>query len=128
MSGLYVTPQPLSGQGPVRNLPAAGQGGSPSAEFRELLKSNLQASREVTFSGHAKTRLASRNIEIGAGEMKAINEAAARAEAKGARNALIVSDRFGLITNIPNRTVITALDPRSMNENIVTNIDSAVFL
>ena len=37
-------------------------------------------------------------------------------------------DDLGLVVNINNRTVLTALDLKTMNDGIVTNIDSTVLV
>jgi hypothetical protein len=33
-----------------------------------------------------------------------------------------------MVVNIPSRTVVTAFDQEQLRENVVTNIDSAVFV
>ena len=48
------------------------------------------------------------------------------AAAKGARDALVLVDARRSSSSVANRTVITAVDPASMKEQVFTNIDSAV--
>lgn len=91
--------------------------------FSEQLKSNLE---RIKFSAHASTRLKSRNIEMTREIMGKLEKAVSGAASKGARDSLILMKDLAFIVNIPNRTVITAMDGESMKENIFTNIDSAV--
>ena len=51
-----------------------------------------------------------------------------RLEAKGSRESLVVYRDVGLVVNIKNRTVLTALDRSRMKSGIVTGIDSTVFV
>ena len=47
---------------------------------------------------------------------------------KGIRESLVMVDQLAFIVNVPNNTVITAMDQSQANENIFTNIDGAVFV
>ena len=64
--------------------------------------------------------------------MGRLSEAVDRAEAKGAREALVLmpgaerTDDLALVVSVKNRTVITAMDGNSIQDNVFTNIDSAV--
>jgi flagellar operon protein len=80
----------------------------------------------LKFSAHAESRLHSRHIELTQELMGKLEKAVAGAAKKGARDSLIMTGQCAFIVNIPNRTVITAMDGESMKENIFTNIDSAV--
>ena len=60
-------------------------------------------------------------------DMNKLQEAVNKAEAKGAKDSLIMMKETAFIVNIPNRTVITALDVNKSSENVFTNIDSVVF-
>jgi flagellar operon protein len=80
----------------------------------------------LKFSAHAEARLVSRNIALTPELMGKLEKAVAGAASKGARDSLIITRECAFIVNIPNRTVITAMDGASMKENIFTNIDSAV--
>jgi flagellar operon protein len=87
----------------------------------------------ITFSGHAQTRLQSRQIHLTADDMSKLGSALDRAAAKGARSSLVLMDspttgRVGLVVSVPNRTVITAVDTQALKENIFTNIDSAMLV
>ncbi|NLL15152.1 MAG: flagellar protein [Fibrobacter sp.] len=95
----------------------------PSAGFSEQLRSKIEG---VRFSAHATTRLKSRNIEMTEEIIGKLEKAVSGAADKGARDSLILMKDLAFIVNIPNRTVITAMDGESIKQNIFTNIDSAV--
>ncbi|MBN1576081.1 MAG: hypothetical protein JW913_05990 [Chitinispirillaceae bacterium] len=92
-------------------------------EFARLLQSRMT---EVRFSAHAATRMKSRNIELTRAMMGKLTKAVAGAAEKGARDSLILLKNYAFIVNIPNRTVVTAMDGDGLKENVFTNIDSAV--
>jgi flagellar operon protein len=92
-------------------------------EFSKLLQFRIG---EVKFSSHAATRMKSRSIEMTPEMMGKLQKAVDGAAGKGARDSLILLKNYAFIVNIPNRTVVTAMDGEGMKENIFTNIDSAV--
>ena len=92
-------------------------------QFSELLQSHMN---NVRFSSHAATRMKSRNIEMTTEMMGKLEKAVDGATQKGARDSLILMKSYAFIVNIPNRTVVTAMDGAGMKDNIFTNIDSAV--
>lgn len=94
--------------------------------FAGVLHQQLLAQNEVKFSAHAVKRLESRNIKLSGEDLAVLNEAVDRAEAKGARESLILMNQLALIVSVKNRTVITAVDGESLRENVFTNIDSAI--
>lgn len=95
--------------------------------FREILEKQNDAG-EVKFSRHAKGRLADRNIELTKGQMDRLNEGAVRAQEKGIRESLVLVDGLAFIVNIPNHTVVTAMNQQDTAENVFTNIDGAVII
>ncbi|KMQ50619.1 putative flagellar hook associated protein [Chitinispirillum alkaliphilum] len=100
---------------------AAGTGNGPA--FRDVLKSKVE---ELKFSGHAVSRLKSRNISMSPEIMSKLENAVSGAAGKGARDSLILIRDLAFIVNIPNKTVITAMDGESIRDNVFTNIDSTV--
>jgi flagellar operon protein len=94
------------------------------ASFDSIFQQELE---KVKFSSHAIKRLESRNIHLGTEEIDKINSAVDKAELKGSKDSLVMMQDTAFIVNIPNRTVITALQVGEDNENIFTNIDSVVF-
>jgi flagellar operon protein len=92
--------------------------------FTDILKSKM--TEELKFSAHASSRLKSRNIEVTPDIMGKLEKAVAGAESKGSRDSLIFVKDLAFIVNVPNRTVITAMDGESIKDNVFTNIDSTV--
>jgi len=104
--------QPSSGGGPAAAAPG----------FQDIL------ARELTFSGHAEKRLASRGIELSQDDLGRLNEGVSKAGAKGSQTALLLLRDLSFIVNVKNRTVVTALDARTMKDGVITQIDSTVLL
>ena len=54
-------------------------------------------------------------------------EAIARSvEERGIKDSLILVDQLAFIVNVPNHTVVTAMDQTENKNNVFTNIDGAV--
>lgn len=96
-------------------------------EFNKVLQ-NVQNSQELKISSHAMDRLKERDINLTSKDMIALNGAVKKIRQKGGKEALIIYNNVAFITSIKNNTVITAVDSKSLKENIFTNIDSAVIL
>jgi len=91
-------------------------------EFDSVLDARLK------LSGHAKSRLSSRNIELDRDAWERVIQGVDKAAEKGARESLVMLDDVALVVSIKNRTVITAVDRDHLKENVFTNIDSAVIV
>ncbi|MCW5941915.1 MAG: hypothetical protein KIS66_06770 [Fimbriimonadaceae bacterium] len=89
-------------------------------EFSRLFEDRLK------ISGHAQTRLDSRNIELGKPEWERVLAGVDKAAAKGSKESLVLVDDVALVVSVKNRTVITAVDRANLKDNVFTNIDSAV--
>ncbi|MBS1705654.1 MAG: flagellar biosynthesis protein [Armatimonadetes bacterium] len=89
-------------------------------DFSKILEDRLKV------SGHAATRLSSRNIELSSQDWDRVVQGVERAASKGAKESLVLMDDVALVVSVKNRTVITAVDKAGMKENVFTNIDSAV--
>jgi flagellar operon protein len=98
---------------------------SNKSSFSELLEQEIN---NVKFSAHAKTRLASRDLSISVEDMEKLETAVDKAQQKGSTDSLVIMNEKAFIVNVPNRTVVTVVNPQNMNDNIITNIDSAVFV
>ena len=85
------------------------------------------AQSKITFSEHAKTRLAERGIAISEQSLAQLGRAVDELAGKGARESLVYLDGTAFVVSVPKRTVITAMDGRA-KDNIITNIDSAAIL
>ena len=115
----------LPGTTPPSAKPVSGS--SFESIFQEQL-TNLGQTGELKFSAHALKRLESRQISLSKQDMNQLKEAVNKAEAKGAKESLILMDQMALVVSIKNRTVITAVDNDSLKDNVFTNIDSAVIV
>ena len=94
------------------------------SHFDEIFSREIS---KVKLSKHAQQRLESRDIKLTENEMAKIDTAVQQAEAKGAKDSLVMMNDTAFIVNIPNKTVITAMSLAASNENVFTNIDSVVF-
>jgi flagellar operon protein len=88
--------------------------------------SDVLSSKQLKFSHHAELRLQQRGIELLPDQIMRIANAVEQAAAKGAKDSLVLFRDIAMIVNVPNRTVVTAMDGQSMQEHIFTQIDSAV--
>lgn len=93
-------------------------------KFDDIFNSELE---KIKFSSHAKSRLSSRELEISGEEYIRLESAVEKAESKGANESLIIMNEKAFLVSIPNKTVITVMNSKSMEQNIITDIDSAVF-
>jgi flagellar operon protein len=82
----------------------------------------------VKFSHHAEVRLKERGIQLKPEQIEKMNNAIDKAASKGAKDALLILAGNGFIVNVPNRTVVTALDGQAMNDHVFTQIDSAMII
>ncbi|RUS46502.1 flagellar biosynthesis protein [Cohnella sp. AR92] len=116
--------------GPVqgrRTYPAQSDGGtSAAASHPETSFQQLLDQARLKFSHHAEQRLQQRGIKLQPDQLDRIASAVDQAEAKGAKDSLVLFRDIAMIVNVPNRTVVTALDGSSMKEHVFTQIDSAV--
>lgn len=97
-------------------------GSEPTNAFAQILESQLK------ISGHANTRLKSRDIQIDKEQWERVLNGVERAQSKGAKESLVMVDDIALLVSIKNKTVITAVDKANLKENVFTNIDSAVIV
>ena len=97
--------------------------------FQEILESSrIKSAGEVRFSNHAAGRLADRNIELTSSQMERLQEGTQKAQQKGIKESLVIVDQLAFIVNIPNNTVVTAMNQSDTAESIFTNIDGAVII
>ncbi len=119
---IFPTPQPIM-RPSAPGAPAKAQG-TPQ-KFDALLQAELA---QIRFSKHATERLQSRQINLQPQDLLRLSQAVDQAASKGARDSLIMMNQAAFIVNVPNRTVVTAVDGGSLKQNVFTNIDSAVIL
>ncbi len=83
---------------------------------------------EIKLSKHAETRIKSREIPWTTSLEQRIISGINSAQAKGSKEALILADDVAVIANIKSRTIVTAMDKRSLDSPIFTNIDATVLV
>ena len=105
---------------PTRQAPATKPNG-PS--FADVLGEKAGA---VQLSGHARSRIERRGIELGSDTLARLQHGVDRAAAKGSRESVVFVDDVAFVVSVKARTVITAVDRASMRDHVFTNIDSAV--
>ena len=71
---------------------------------------------------------ADRNIELSHAQLERLESGTKKAGQKGIRDSLVIVDQLAFIVNIPNQTVVTAMDSTETDENIFTNINGAVII
>ena len=114
---------------PAGNRSAGGVRPAPTGQsFQQMLSRQRIEAEGVKFSAHASERLTQRKIALSDGDLARIAEATDKAADKGSRESLFLLGQLGLIVNVKNRTVLTAVDPERLREGIVTNIDSTVLI
>lgn len=103
---------------------------SDGASFQDILlqKAGQGTTGALKFSKHAAGRLSTRNISLSEGQMERLQSGADKAGAKGIKDALVMVDELAFIVNVPNSTVITAMDSTETDENVFTNINGAVIM
>lgn len=92
--------------------------------FHQLL--NDKQTEQLKISKHAEQRLESRNLHLDSGDYRELSAAMDDLAIKGSRESLLIYKDMGLIANIHNRTIITAMDMNDLTT--VTNIDSTKFI
>jgi flagellar operon protein len=121
--------RPVSGPGSTQQVQApqkTQKTGQPS--FGAVLERTQEAQEPLKLSQHAQARLDSRRIGLTGEDWNVINQAVDLAGTKGVRNSLVLKGQVALVVNVPNRTVVTAVDTDLSQEKVFTNIDGAVIL
>ncbi len=92
-------------------------------EFNGILN---RKQRDLKFSGHAESRMRSRDINMNKGMLERLKKAVSKAEEKGGKDTLVLLSDLAFIVNVPNKTVVTAMEGGSIKDDVFTNIDSTV--
>ena len=97
---------------------------SSEISFAEILKEK----QGLKFSKHAAMRLENRNINLTDEQNNRLRSGVQKASEKGINESLVIVDSLAFIVNVPNKTVVTAMDQKEAADNIFTNIDGAVII
>lgn len=97
--------------------------------FQDLFQQEqTKQAKDIKFSVHAQNRIQERNIVISMDDRQRLSDGIEKILEKGGRESLIIMDNNAFLVSVPNRTVITAIDNEGLNENVFTNIDSAIVI
>lgn len=124
IDGVNIPFMPIGGVDALKKSVSSNTVKKTSVPFGEIFQNELD---KLKFSSHAQSRLNSRELSLSDTDYSRLESAVNKAEAKGANESLVIMDNKAFIVNIPNKTVITALDQNQLSSQVVTNIDSAVF-
>ena len=96
--------------------------------FQEIMKNTLAGAAGSVFqiSGHAEKRISERSITMDGQTRSVLQDSLDELAAKGARDSLIVTRDAAFVFNVPNRTMVTAMDLNEVKNRLVTNIDSVL--
>lgn len=101
----------------------------PQQSFQKALdKVQETKGRKLKLSAHAQERIAQRAIAFDADTRRSIEQAMGQLAGKGARDALLLRSDAAFLVNVPNQTMVTAMNQSEMQERVFTNIDSAYLL
>jgi len=104
--------------------PAAARRPAQGGSFAAALEAKLAG--PLKMSSHALQRIERREITFDAPVKARLEAAVEKAAAKGARESLVLVDNTAFVVSVRNRTVITAVNVSPMNDQVFTNLDSAV--
>lgn len=125
IDGVILPFLPAGGVNELKRHPAgAVSTPSSSVTFGDIFRKELN---KLKFSGHAQSRMESREISLSNSELQRLETAVDRVGGKGGSDSLVILDEKAFIVNVPNRTVVTVVAKDMLESNVVTNIDSAVF-
>jgi flagellar operon protein len=123
-----VAPGPTGAAGPIQTpaTPASRTAGAQAPagpSFGELLAKQTSAPH---FSRHALDRLRQRGINLDQPTLGRLTDGVQRAAGKGSRDSVVFVDGTAYVVSVTNNTVITAVPSEHMQQQVFTNIDSAV--
>ncbi len=96
--------------------------------LRQKQSRQVMENSSLKFSKHASMRLLDRKINLTETQNARLENGVRQADEKGIQESLVLIDSLAFIVNVPNRTVVTAMDQTETNGNIFTNIDGAVIM
>lgn len=126
----FASIEQVAGQYLHTTKPVDHASASNSGSFDAILKEKQaeQETSELKFSKHASMRLENRNIRLTNEQSERLENGVKKASEKGISESLVIVDSLAFIVNVPNRTVVTAMEQAETQDNIFTNIDGAVII
>ena len=102
---------------------------STDVSFEDVLRQTaLERETGLKFSKHASMRLNERDIILTQNQSTRLENGVDAASKKGINDSIVLVDNLAFIVNVPNKTVVTAMDQTETNSNVFTNIDGAVIM
>uniref|UniRef100_UPI0040574647 TIGR02530 family flagellar biosynthesis protein n=1 Tax=Agathobacter sp. TaxID=2021311 RepID=UPI0040574647 len=96
--------------------------------LRQKQNESVMESSALKFSKHAVNRLNDRNILLTDSQNARLENGVKQANEKGIQESLVLVDSLAFIVNVPNKTVVTAMEQTETNSKVFTNIDGAVII
>ena len=122
----------VNGLEPVKRAAASAAAGAKKATGGASFADALNAHAGKTglgplkLSSHALQRIQRREIDYDEPVAARLEAAVNQAAAKGSRDSLVLVDSTAFVVSVRNRTVITAVPVSPKNDQVFTNVDSAV--
>lgn len=91
--------------------------------FHQVLQNQL-----FKTSHHAEVRMQQRGIQLKGEQLSKMNDAIDKAASRGGSESLILMNGTAFIVNVKNRTIVTAMEPSSLQNHVITQIDSAIIV
>jgi flagellar operon protein len=107
--------------------PASETSGRPQVTFERALEKAFRDA-DVKMSRHARERVQSRQIDLNSADVGRISDAIDALRGKGGKISLLLMGDTTFVTNVKNRTVITAVDRYGEADKVFTQIDSAAVI
>lgn len=126
VNGSFPSIEQVAGQ--YLNTPVQNRTKQQGVSFQEILAQKTAEQIPLKFSKHASQRLENRNISLTKEQSERLENGVDRAREKGINDSLVIVDSLAFIVNVPNKTVVTAMDQAETTDNIFTNIDGAVII
>ena len=102
---------------------------STDVSFEDVLRQTaLERETGLKFSKHASMRLNERDIILTQNQSTRLENGVDDESKKGINDSLVLVDNLAFIVNVPNKTVVTAMDQTETNSNVFTNIDGAAIM
>ena len=95
--------------------------------FSDILNEKInEKSYSFKISKHASDRL--NTLGFNDSDYKKIDDGIEKARLRGSKNTVIIYKDVSIVASVENNTIITAVDKNRSDDNVFTNIDSAVIL
>lgn len=80
----------------------------------------------LSFSRHASDRLQQRSINLTPQQLERLEQAVENVRNKGGQLSLVLLEQLAMLVSIGQARVITVVSREQLQQNVFTNIDSAV--